>query len=394
MTKSGLPILALNSGSSSLKFGLYRVGPSVAALLVSGEAEWKGAGAARFRARDANGAQVLADETALSNQQDALIRLARFLADTNQPTPAAIGHRIVHGGTSIRQHCLIDDAVLEQLKAASIFAPLHVPPALAVLRHSQELFGGIGQVACLDTAFHAGLPDVARILPLAKDLQSQGIERFGFHGLSCESIVRQLGRGLPERLIIAHLGNGASITAVRSGRSVDTSMGLTPTGGVVMGTRCGDLDPGVLIYLMRERSFDAAKLEEMVDRRSGLLGISGISSDMRDLHEAAASNPDAKLAIEMFCYSVRKHIAAMTAVLDGADLLVFTGGIGEHDVAVRARICENLSSLGIVLDSTRNASQTVISADTSRCLVRVLASQEDAEIARHAWALTAPSRQT
>ena len=393
MTKSGLPILALNSGSSSLKFGLYRVAPSLAAILVSGEAEWKGAGAASFRARDANGAQLLAEEASLSNQQDALVRLARFLVDTKQPTPSAIGHRIVHGGTHIRQHCLIDDAVLEQLEAASVFAPLHVPPALAVLHHSQELFGGIPQVACLDTAFHAGLPDVARILPLAKEMQSQGIERFGFHGLSCESIVRQLGRGLPERLIIAHLGNGASITAVRSGRSIDTSMGLTPTGGVIMGTRCGDIDPGVLIYLMRERRFDAAKLEELVDRRSGLLGISGISSDMRDLHEAAASNPDAKLAIEMFCYSVRKHIAAMTAVLDGAELLVFTGGIGEHDAAVRARICENLSSLGMVLDPARNASsQTVISADTSRCLVRVLPSQEDEEIARHAWALSAPSR--
>ncbi len=187
----------------------------------------------------------------------------------------------MHGGPQLRRHCLIDDPVLRQLEAATAFAPLHIPPALAVIRFAQDHFRGIPQAACFDTAFHADLPDLARVLPIARDLQREGVQRYGFHGLSCESIVRQLAIDSPRRLIIAHLGNGASVTAVRDGRSIDTSMGLTPTGGVIMGTRSGDLDPGVLAYLMREKKFDAAGLEELVDHRSGLLGISGISSDMR-----------------------------------------------------------------------------------------------------------------
>ena len=193
---------------------------------------------------------------------------------------------------------------------------------------------------------------------------------------------------LPERLIIAHLGNGASVTAVKNGKSIDTSMGLTPTGGVIMGTRSGDLDPGVLVYLMREKKFDAAMLEDLIDHRSGLLGISGVGSDMRRLHEAASSNGDARLAIEMFCYSVRKQIAAMIAVLGGVDLIVFTGGIGENDEAVRATICGGLSWIGISLDEARNRSTTnPISDPASRCSVLVLSSQEDEQIARHTWTL-------
>ena len=244
------------------------------------------------------------------------------------------------------------------------------------------------QAACFDTTFHAELPAVARVLPIAKELQSEGIQRYGFHGLSCESIVHQLANDLPNRLVIAHLGNGASVTAVKAGKSIDTSMGLTPTGGVIMGTRSGDLDPGVLVYLMREKKFDAAMLEELVDHRSGLLGISGIGSDMRRLHEAASSNADARLAIAMFCYSVRKQVAAMIAALGGVDLLVFTGGIGENDVEARAAICGGLSWLGVSLDPARNRSvENPISELASRCAVHVLPSQEDEQIARHTWAL-------
>src|SRR5450631_2334723 len=208
-------------------------------------------------------------------------------------------------------------------------------------------------MACFDTSFHAELPQVARVLPIAKKWQLQGVRRYGFHGLSCESIVHQLEGDLPRRLVIAHLGNGASITAVRNGQSVDTSMGLTPTGGVIMGTRTGDLDPGVLIYLLREKKLDAAMLEELVDRRSGLLGISGVDSDVRRLHEAAPSSAGARLAIQMFCYSVRKQLAAMVAVLEGVDMLVFTGGIGENDAEVRAAICSGLSWMGVRLDDAR-----------------------------------------
>lgn len=359
-------ILALNSGSSSLKFGLYRVQASRSETL-------------------------LAQTITTADPQDAITRVASLLARSGMPAPHAIGHRIVHGGPTLRRHCVIDDAVLRQLEADAAFAPLHTPAALSVIRYAQQHFPGLPQVACFDTSFHAGLPEVARVLPIARELQAQGIQRYGFHGLSLESIVRQLGPELPQRVVIAHLGNGASITAVQGGRSIDTSMGLTPTGGVIMSTRSGDLDPGVLVYLMREKKFDAAMLEALVDHRSGLLGISGVGSDMRRLHEAAPSNPDARLAIEMFCYAVRKQIAAMIAVLDGVDMLVFTGGIGENDAQVRAAICGGLSWIGVSLDESRNRSASnPISDGASRCSVQVLASKEDEQIARHTWALVTP----
>jgi acetate kinase len=364
----GSTILALNSGSSSLKFGLYEVGLSATEMLLSGEAEAIGGKDGGFHALDSNGNSVLSEAASLPNAREAIIRIGRLLADTDLPVPSAVGHRVVHGGPQLRQHCLIGDGVLRQLVAANVFAPLHTPAALSVIRFAQEHFPDLPQAACFDTAFHAALPEVARVLPIPKEFQSEGLQRYGFHGLSCESIVRQLGDDLPGRLVIAHLGNGASVTAVKDGKSIDTSMGLTPTGGVIMGTRSGDLDPGVLLYLMREKKFDAARLEELVDHRSGLMGISGIASDMRRLHEAAASNADARLAIQMFCYSVRKQVAAMIAALEGVDLIVFTGGIGEHDEEVRAEICDGLSCFGVGP-------------------VRVFTSQEDEQIARHTWEL-------
>ena len=360
-----LNVLALNSGSSSLKFGLYRV--------------------------DSAGAEKLFSETlSVAEHPDAITRAANVLAASGMAPPDAIGHRIVHGGPALRQHCRIDDAVLRQLQAAAAFAPLHTPAALALIHFAQAHFPGIPQVACFDTEFHADLPEVARVLPIARELMSDGMHRYGFHGLSLESVVRQLGHDLPERLVIAHLGNGASITAVKAGQSIDTSMGLTPSGGVIMGTRSGDLDPGVLVYLMREKKFDAARLEALVDQRSGLLGISGVSGDMHRLHEAATSNRDARLAIEMFCYSVRKQVAAMIAVLGGLDMLVFTGGIGENDAHVRTEICDGLSWIGVRLDESRNrAASNPVSDGGSRCRVNVLASQEDEQIALHTWALLA-----
>jgi acetate kinase len=387
-TGQGPIVLALNSGSSSLKFGLYRVESTRIEMLLSGEAESIGDKASKFHAEDAGGNLLVSEKVSVSSQQDAIVRIGKLLADSETPAPAAIGHRIVHGGPKLRRHCLIDDSVLRDLEAATTFAPLHTPAALSVLRFAREHFPGLPQVACFDTSFHAELPDVARVLPIAKELRAEGIERYGFHGLSCESIVHQLGREVPDRLVIAHLGNGASITAVKTGKSIDTSMGLTPTGGVIMGTRSGDLDPGVLVYLAREKKFDAAMLEELVDRRSGLLGISGIGGDMRELRKAAVSNADARLAIEMFCYSVRKQIAAMIAALDGIDLLVFTGGIGENDGKARATICGGLSWIGCSLDQARNRSaNNPISASDSRCAVLVLTSREDEQIARHTAAL-------
>jgi acetate kinase len=391
MTSRELHVLALNSGSSSLKFGLYRVGPSHTQMLISGEVGSIGSQIGRFQAGDSRKQALLSESLAIPTQGDAIIRIGKLLAECKMPAPAAVGHRIVHGGPKLLRHCLIDDAVLGGLEAAAVFAPLHTPSALAVIRYATEHFPGLAQVACFDTSFHSDLPPVARVLPIPREMQGEGIRRYGFHGLSCESIVRQLASDLPDRLVIAHLGNGASITAVKAGQSIDTSMGLTPTGGVIMGTRTGDLDPGVLVYLLREKKFDAAMLEELVDRRSGLLGISGVDSDMRRLHEAAPSNADARLAIQMFCYSVRKQLVAMIAALDGVDLLVFTGGIGENDAEVRAAICRGLAWIGVSIDDARNRTvSNPISDAASRCSIRILASQEDEEIARHTWALLRP----
>jgi acetate kinase len=374
-------VLALNSGSSSLKFGLYSVGAAKAELLLTGEAEAIGGEGSQFHAQDLRSNARLAETAPIADQRDAITRIGKFLDDSRAPAPIAIGHRVVHGGPKLRQHCLIDEQVLHQLEVASPFAPLHTPAALSVIRFARERFSALPQIACFDTTFHIDLPDVARVLSIPRELRSEGIQRYGFHGLSCESILHQLGDNPPGRLIIAHLGNGASVTAVRNGKSIDTSMGLTPSGGLVMGTRSGEIDPGVLIYLMREKKMDAAMLEEMIDHRSGLLGISGISSDMRRLHEAASTSADARLAIDMFCYSVRKQIAAMIAVLGGVDLIVFTGGIGENDGDVRGAICGGLNWAGVFLEDERG------DGSTPQCRVRVLASQEDEQIARHTRAL-------
>jgi acetate kinase len=383
-----LTVLALNSGSSSLKFGLYRVGSARVEILLSGEAESIGDKDGKFVARNSRNEVLLSETSSVTGQSEAIVRIARLLADCKMPAPVAVGHRIVHGGPKLRRHCLIDDEVLRQLDAASAFASLHIPSALSVIGFAREHFPAATQVACFDTAFHADLPEVARVLPIPKELQLEGIQRYGFHGLSCESILRQLADDLPDRLIIAHLGNGASVTAVKAGKSIDTSMGLTPSGGVIMGTRSGDLDPGVLIYLMREKQLNAAMLEELIDRRSGLLGVSGIDGDMRRLHEAASSNTDARLAIQMFCYSVRKQVAAMIAALDGVDAIVFTGGIGENDAEVRAAICRGLSWIGVGAgEAGKEAANNPVNDPTSRFYVRVLPSQENGQIARHTWAL-------
>lgn len=382
-------VLALNSGSSSLKFGLYDVRPAALEVLVSGEAEAIGQPSGRFCAEDAQRRVIASEEGLIVDQSAALVRVAALLATLGCGPPDAIGHRIVHGGPKLRCHCRIDESVLRELIAAMPFAPLHMPPALAGIRFAEEHFPGVAQVACFDTTFHSAMPDVASTLAIPRELRSQGIRRYGFHGLSCESIVHQLADRLPSRLLIAHLGNGASVTAVRDGESIDTSMGLTPSGGLMMGTRSGDLDPGVLIYLMREKGWGAAALEDLVDHRAGLLGISGVAGDMRRLHEHATTSAAARLAVAMFCYSARKALAAMMAVLGGADAIAFTGGIGQNDADVRATICAGLAWLGVRLDeaSNRTATGDLISHSSSRCAVHILASREDEQIARHTAAL-------
>jgi acetate kinase len=342
-------ILAINGGSSSLKYEAFDVADDRCETVASGIVEVGPDHAVTF--------------------QEIASQLGRV--------PDAIGHRIVHGGPGLFQPTLIDIDVVGKLKAASAFAPLHGPAALDLIAAAEHRYPGTPQIACFDTFFHEHLPPVAAVLPISKDLREFGVRRYGFHGLSCQSIVRQLGDELPERLVIAHLGSGASVTAVRNGSSIDTSMGLTPSGGVVMATRSGDLDPGLLLFLLREHDMTAAALEELVDHRSGLLGISDQSADLRVLRHLANTVPDAQLAIDIFCRSVAKQIAGMIASLGGIDMLVFSGGIGENDASTRDAICADLAWAGIA-----QAGQSPGTAS-----VRILSPLEEEQIARDASAL-------
>lgn len=310
--------------------------------------------------------------------------LVGFLAKKQFPNPDVVGHRIVHGGPKLRDHQLITPDVLKTLEQAVPFAPLHLPPALEVVRYTMQRFSGIPQIACLDTAFHRTLPEYAARLPFSREFWQRGLRRYGFHGLSFESIVDTLGSSLPSKLVVAHLGNGCSLCAIGDGQSIDTTMGLTPTGGVMMGTRSGDLDPGVLLHLLREENYSGEKLDRLLNHEAGLRGVSGKTNDMRQLLASVPADKEATVAVEMFCYGIAKFIGAMTAALGGIELLVFTAGIGEHAAPIRSRICARLEHSGIRLDETANQRNAdTISAATSECAVRVIATDEDLQIARH-----------
>jgi acetate kinase len=382
------PILVINSGSSSLKFGLYVQRNGEEQAVLDGLADGIGRGSGKLELKDAQGT-LRSEPMRFASEDEALDHASRWLADFSQIHPVAVGHRVVHGGPHLVAHQLITPAVLAELRNCVHFAPLHIPTALRLIAAAERSYPQLPQFACFDTAFHTTIPEVASRFALPRPLFDEGIHRYGFHGLSYESIVYQLGAGLPTRTVIAHLGNGASLAAVKDGRSVDTSMGLTPTGGIPMATRSGDLDPGVLLFLLRVKKMNADSLEHMLNRESGLMGISAGKSDMRDL-ESAASGGDqkAQIAIDMFCASIRKVIAAYGAVLGGLDVLVFAGGIGEHSARVRSSVCEGLSFFGISLDGTSNQSNaSTISSNGSKVGVRIVQSQEDLQIARHSRAL-------
>ena len=337
-------VLVFNAGSSSLKFALYRAIDGNPVPLLTGEAEKFAKPQAILQVRDGKGRILRSRKNRIANLEAAAERIIALIREIDAPVPDAIGHRVVHGGPDLVRHCLVDAAILRKLRQAAAFAPLHGPPALSVLAVARRTYRGKPQIACLDTVFHRTMPDIARLFPLPRHFAEQGIYRYGFHGLSCESIVHRLGKRRPARLIIAHLGSGASVTAVKNGVSVDNSMGLTPTGGVMMATRSGDLDPGLLLYLMR-KGYSAGKLETLLDRGGGIAGISGLGGDVRDLEKVRRAGA-AHLALTMFCYSVRKHIAAAAATLQGVDAVVFTGGIGQHDKKIRAAITIPLRFLG------------------------------------------------
>ena len=332
-------ILSLNCGSSSLKFGVFSGDEN----LLEGEAEEIGSAHATFWYSPA-GQPKQESSKDIETHAAAFNLVQQTLAEAGLTDYQAIGHRVVHGGPQLRDHFRLTDETLLDLKKAMPFAPLHLPASIDVIEAVSKSLPDLPQIICLDTAFHKDLPDVSKTLPFSHDVRAQGVERFGFHGLSLESIVAQLP-GIPQKLVIAHLGNGASITALRKGKSIDTSMGLTPTGGIMMGTRCGDVDPGALLYLLQQ-GMTEDDLVKLVDHQSGLLGISEKTSDVRELTNARASDSKCDLALRMFAYQVRKTVAAMAASLEGLDLLIFTGGIGEHADNIRKEVTTSLSFLG------------------------------------------------
>lgn len=374
MTDNGELILAVNSGSSSLKFGLYRHSPGDCnpVLLLAGGASGIGHSNGRLQITDANGASKLDEAYQLNSQGHALKEILDTFERFGHQRPGSIGHRVVHGGPHLREHQAITDALIEKLQAATQFAPIHIPAAVALIRETEKLLPDARQYACFDTAFHSTMPETARHYPLPQRLYDLGIERYGFHGLSYESIVVRLGSSIPERVVCAHLGAGASLVALRHGQSIDTSMGMTPVGGIPMATRSGDFDPGVVLFLMRTEQLSADQLESLLNRDSGLGALSGGESDMRLLEQCLAKgDKKARLAIEVFAHAVRKMIGAYAAELGGLDLVVFTGGIGEHSAAVRDWICDGLDFLGIT------------SGDPALCgKVQVLISEEELQIAR------------
>ena len=381
-------ILCINVGSSSCKFATYSVSGSAELVVAEGVADRIGLSGGKIRIRDANGRSIAESDRDLARPQVAVDALFDEFERLKLPRLDAVGHRIVHGGAHHVAPEIVTPALIADLKRLIAFAPLHMPGGIEGIEAVAARHPKLPQVACFDTAFHRGMPERAERFPLPRELWDAGVRRYGFHGISYEYIMQALGADVPTRLIIAHLGNGASMAAVEDGRPLDTTMGFTPAGGFMMGTRPGDLDPGVILYLLEGKGYGAAQLSRLVNLKSGLLGVSGLSSDVKTLLDARGSNADAAEAIEMFCYQIRKAIGALAAALGGLDLLVFTGGIGEHAAAIRAEACQGLAHLGLAIDPRRNDSnQDTISASDSRCRVRVIPTNENLMVARHAAGL-------
>ncbi len=381
-------ILTINAGSSSLKAAIYHGDDDEEELTGALEAERIGQPNSSMRIVDGRGT-VLLDRQRADDHARVLHTFLDWLHSQGaEGTPDAVGHRIVHGGRAYTAPHLLTPDVLADLRKLVSIDPDHLPQALAAIDVSREAYPDVPQVACFDTAFHRSMPRVAQMYALPRDLDEGGISRYGFHGLSCEYIVDELRKmdhdAANGRLIIAHLGNGASLTAVRGGRSLDTTMGFTPTGGLMMGTRSGDLDPGVMLHLLEAQAMTPAAISRLVNHEAGLLGVSGSSADMRDLLDRESSDPAAADAVALFCYLARKFLGAMVVVLGGLDTLIFTAGIGEHAAPVRARVCAGLEFIGLDLDAARNGRHApVVSSPTSHVTVRVMKTDEDLMIARH-----------
>jgi acetate kinase len=380
-------VLTINGGSSSIKFALYRIGQPLQRGL-RGKIDRIGSGGATLTLSEPNEDKKDSREVDAADYKSAAKFLIRWLEEqTDFASVQAVGHRVVHG----MQHTapeLVTPELLEELHRITPFDPEHLPGEIELIEAFRQRHPNLPQAACFDTAFHRDMPRVAKLLAIPRHYELKGVQRYGFHGLSYAYLLQELARlGDPAatkgRVILAHLGNGASIAAVRDGRSIDTSMGFTPTSGLPMSTRSGDLDPGLVSYLARTEKMTAPQFQKMVTHESGLLGVSEISSDMRDL--LAQENTDARAAeaIALFCYQAKKWIGAFAAALGGLDTLVFSGGIGESAPLIRERICDGLGFLGIELSPTRNAeNEALISKDGARATVRVIRTDEELMIAK------------
>jgi acetate kinase len=380
-------VVTINGGSSSIKFAVYQADPGMTRLM-SGKIERIGLSKPtltfREKARQAE-TQIIAarDQRAAGSYLiDWLERRIGF------DKVAGVGHRVVHGGPKFSESQRVNRQLLQELRRLSPYDPEHLPSGIRIMELFHRRHPRLPQVACFDTAFHHHMPRVAKILAIPRRFDKKGIQRYGFHGLSYAYLLEELERlagskAARGRVVLAHLGNGASLAAVRDGRSMDTSMGFTPAAGVPMSTRSGDLDPGLVWYLARTEKMSARQFHEMVHHQSGLLGVSETSPDMRDLEAREATDVRAAEAVALFCYQVKKWIGAFAAALGGVDTLIFAGGIGENSSEARRRICEGLSFLGIHLDNARNRSaRPVISRKGSRVAVRVIRTDEEAMIAK------------
>lgn len=382
------PILVINTGSSSVKFSVFE---TAADHMLSAGAHGQVSGigeSPRIDIADALGRKLLDQPTAARDHEAAIAAIHDWLAAHmgGGVELAGVGHRIVHGGTQYSEPVLVDDAVLAALQALVPLAPLHQPHALAAIRAVATVATKVPQVACFDTAFHRAQPPLAQLFALPRELTAKGIRRYGFHGLSYEYIVSVLPQVAPEiatgKLVVAHLGNGASLCAIEEGRSIATTMGFTPLDGLVMGTRTGALDPGVILYLLQHEGMDADAVERLLYEQSGLLGVSGLSSDMRSL--LAAAEPAAKEAVDLFVYRVGRELGSLIAALGGLGALIFTGGIGEHAAQIRARVCRAASWLGVVLDEATNmAGGPRISKQEAAVSAWVVPTDENLVVARH-----------
>ena len=380
-------ILVINGGSSTLKFALFRVGDGPVRELSGlidrigsphGTFTWVENGTGRGDRRRVDAP----DHTACLDMLMACVD-----GQCAQDPLRAIGHRVVHGGRKYRDPQRVTPVVMEELQRLSPYDPEHLPAEIELIKECARRYPRLPQVACFDTSFHRDMPNVARLLPIPRRYEKLGLQRYGFHGLSCSFLMKELARvGRPGeangRIILAHLGNGASMSAVKDGKSVETTMGFTPASGMPMSRRSGDIDPGIVSYLARTEGMSADRFHRMVNTESGLLGVSEISSDMRDLFKEERSDPRAAEAIALFCYQAKKWIGALAATLGGVDTLVFSAGIGENSPVVRARICEGLEFLGITIDRLRNEkNEAVISKEGGRTTVRVIHTDEEREVA-------------